>query len=655
MVEATRPQSRYSQGLADRHDAGSVPGRDLAQILASFEAVRIAVVGDFSLDAYWELEGDAGETSLETGLAVRRVGSQRYSLAAAGNVVANLRGLGVGEVRVLGFYGHDPFGLAMLQLLVDLDVDVTGLVDLGSSWQTLVYAKPYLGGSEQQRIDFGSRGRLPDEVAQSMIDSLNASAAWADAVVINQQVGGCFIQSDLVASINEVIEAHPGTLFFVDDRDTAVDYAGAILKINVREATTIANGYLDAASAFSDKPARQLAGEITRRTGHPVFITRGDHGIVAADKDGVYEALGIEITQPVDPVGAGDTVVAAIAAVLASGGDVPTAASIANIAGSVTVRKIKTTGVVTPAELTFAAEHADFVYNPDLAENPAQARHLKDSEIEIVDVLPPDLRPTHVIFDHDGTLSTLRQGWEEVMEPMMIRAILGARYSDVDVAVYQQVRATVRDFIQRTTGVQTLVQMQGLAEWVQRLGFVPEDQILDERGYKELFNAELMELVNGRLAKLSAGQLQREDFHIKNALLLLERLRQSGVILYLASGTDRDDVVNEARALGFGEYFADRIYGSVGDVTVEVKRLVLDRIIEENQIDGANLACFGDGPVEMRETRRKGGLAVGVCSDEKRRYGFNWAKRARLIRGGATVLVPDYSDLERILGLLGSA
>jgi phosphoglycolate phosphatase-like HAD superfamily hydrolase len=543
----------------------------------------------------------------------------------------------------------------MIQLLVDLDVDVTGLIDLGSSWQTLVYAKPYLGDSEEQRIDFGSRGRLPDEVAKSLIDSLTAAAAWADAVVINQQVGGCFVQSDLVASINEVIEAHPGTLFFVDDRDTAVDYAGAILKINVREAATIANRYFDTASAISDQPARQLAAEITRKTGHPVFITRGDHGIVAADKDGVYEALGIEITQPVDPVGAGDTVVAAIAAVLASGGDVPTAASIANIAGSVSVRKIKTTGVVTPDELIFAADHADFLYNPDLAENPGRARHLKDSEIEIVDVLPADSRPTHIIFDHDGTLSTLRQGWEEVMEPMMIRAILGPRYGDVDGTVYQQVRATVRDFIERTTGVQTLVQMQGLAEWVRRLGFVPEDQILDARGYKELFNAELMQLVRGRLAKLTAGELQREDFHIKNALLLLERLRQNGVTLYLASGTDRDDVVNEARALGFGEYFGERIYGSVGDVTVEVKRLVLDRIIDENKIDGTSLACFGDGPVEMREARRKRGLAVGVCSDEKRRYGFNWAKRPRLIRGGATVLVPDYSDLERILGLLGLA
>jgi phosphoglycolate phosphatase-like HAD superfamily hydrolase len=159
----------------------------------------------------------------------------------------------------------------------------------------------------------------------------------------------------------------------------------------------------------------------------------------------------------------------------------------------------------------------------------------------------------------------------------------------------------------------------------------------------------------GRLAKLSAGHLQREDFHVKNALPLLERLRQQGVMLYLASGTDRDDVVDEARALGFEEFFGDRIYGSVGDVTVEAKRLVLDRIIKENQIDGSSLVCFGDGPVEMRETRKRRGIAVGVCSDEKRRYGFNPAKRARLIRGGAAVLIPDFSDLESIFGLLGLA
>jgi rfaE bifunctional protein kinase chain/domain len=641
--------------LADGHGAEPLLGRDLERLFTSFDSARITVVGDFCLDAYWQLTGDDSEMSIETGLPVRHVGPQRYSLGGAGNVVANLRALGVREVRAIGFYGRDPFGMAMLGLLVDLGVDVTGLADLGSSWQTLVYAKPYLDGSEQERIDFGSRGRLPDGAVRCMIESLTASAGWAHAVVINQQVAGCFAQSDLVASINAVIEAYPGTIFLVDDRDTAAAYTGAILKLNAGEAAAMVDRDAGTGGPFSDKQASQLAEQVMGRTGHPVFITRGNRGIVATDRDGVYEALGIEITQPVDPVGAGDTVVAAIAAVLAIGGDVSTAAFVANVAGSVTVRKIQTTGTVTAAELTFAAEHADYVYNTDLAENPAQARHLPGGEIELVDILPMDPRPTHVIFDHDGTLSTLRQGWEEVMEPMMVRAMLGPRYEDVDGAVYQRVRSTAQDFIDRTTGVQTLVQMQGLAEWVRRLGFVPEDEVLDEHAYKEIYNTHLLALVRGRLAKLSAGHLQREDFHVKNALPLLERLRQQGVMLYLASGTDRDDVVDEARALGFEEFFGDRIYGSVGDVTVEAKRLVLDRIIKENQIDGSSLVCFGDGPVEMRETRKRRGIAVGVCSDEKRRYGFNPAKRARLIRGGAAVLIPDFSDLESIFGLLGLA
>jgi phosphoglycolate phosphatase-like HAD superfamily hydrolase len=236
---------------------------------------------------------------------------------------------------------------------------------------------------------------------------------------------------------------------------------------------------------------------------------------------------------------------------------------------------------------------------------------------------------------------------------MMITAILGSRYDAVDGAVYQRVRATVLDLIDRTTGIQTLAQMQALIEWVRRLGFVPADEVLDEHAYKEIYNGDLLALVRRRLSKLDAGHLQQEDFHVKNALALLERLRQKGVTLYLASGTDRDDVVAEARALGFEEFFGDRIYGAVGDVTVEAKRLVIDRIFEENHIHGSDLVCFGDGPVEMRETRKRRGIAVGVCSDERRRYGFNPAKRARLIRGGAAVLVPDFSDLQAILDLLG--
>ncbi|HZL81330.1 MAG TPA: HAD family hydrolase, partial [Demequina sp.] len=199
---------------------------------------------------------------------------------------------------------------------------------------------------------------------------------------------------------------------------------------------------------------------------------------------------------------------------------------------------------------------------------------------------------------------------------------------------------------------QTLLQMRGLIALVREWGFVPGAQVLDEHGYKAIYNDLLIDHVNQRVAKLRAGQLAREDFHMKNALPLLQALRDAGLKLHLASGTDEADVIAEANELGFGEFFGDRIYGSTGVVTHDAKRMVIERILTENELDGSSLLTFGDGPVEMRETRRRGGIAVGVCSDEVRRYGFNAGKRRRLIRGGAHLLVGDYSDLDTLLTTL---
>jgi len=300
-----------------------------------------------------------------------------------------------------------------------------------------------------------------------------------------------------------------------------------------------------------------------------------------------------------------------------------------------------------------AAAGTDYVYDPDLADNPARANFLPGTEIEVI--VPPrhGAKPAHVVFDFDGTLSTLREGWERVMEPMMVQAILGEQYSSVSTATFGGVRAAVAEFIDRTTGIQTLVQMQGLVGLVRQSGFVPEEEILDEHGYKALYNTEILGVVHRRLAKIEAGQLERQDFQMKNSVALLEALHQAGLRLYLASGTDVGDVAAEAEALGFAEYFEGRIYGSVGDVNVEAKRVVLDRIFRDNAIEPHLLVTFGDGPVEMRETRKRGGTAVGVCSDERRRFGVNPAKRRRLVRGGATVLVPDFTELDALLGFLG--
>jgi rfaE bifunctional protein kinase chain/domain len=615
------------------------------------QEAKIAVAGDFCLDSYWQLDEGPEELSIETGLAVHRVTSQRYSPGGAGNVVANLVALGVGQVRAIGVYGGDPFGPVLVRLLKDLGASTTGMLDLGADWQTLVYAKPYLGRHEQSRLDFGTRGALAEEHLVTFERALDEAASWADVVVVNQQVSSCFADEGTVARVNAVIAAHPGTTFVVDARMSTAPYVGAVLKLNVAESLRRlgSTGPADLSDDQVIDVARRMAGQ----TGKPFFMTRGDRGIVAADGEGVYSALGVDIGREVDPVGAGDTVVAAISAVLACGGTPAVAAYVANVAASVTVRKLRATGTATPAEVVSAATGTDYVYSPELAEIPARARFYPGSEIEVVLDVPRQARPAHVVFDFDGTLSTLRQGWEAIMEPVMVGAILGDAAISVSAEAFATVTAAARELIDRTTGIQTLVQMLGLVRLVRQFGYVAENDILDERGYKEIYNAELLEMVGARLAKIHAGRLERSDFHMKNAIPLVEALRSRGMKLYLASGTDVEDVRAEAEALGFAGFFEGRIYGSVGDVNVEAKRVVLDRIFRDNAIAPEALVTIGDGPVEMRETRKRGGTAVGVCSDERRGFGVNLAKRRRLVRGGATLLLPDFTDLRTFLAVLG--
>ena len=304
-----------------------------------------------------------------------------------------------------------------------------------------------------------------------------------------------------------------------------------------------------------------------------------------------------------------------------------------------------------------AREHS-FRFLPELAGLPQRARYHRGTEIEVVRSLPRERRIAAAIFDHDGTISTLRQGWEEVMEPMMVRAILGRRFEDADEAAFRRIAERVREYIARTTGVQTLVQMRGLVEMVREAGLVPEDEILDEHGYKQVYNRELMQRIEGRVAKLERGELGLEDLTLKGAAEFLELLQGRGVPLYLASGTDQADVEREAGLLGYAPLFAGRIYGALGDLTHEPKRKVLERIQADiarargADAGGGIFVTFGDGPVEIQETRKAGGIAVGVASDELRRFGLNPGKRSRLIQAGADLVVPDFSQGELLVSLL---
>lgn len=627
----------------------------LADLLAKISRGRVAVFGDFCLDAYWLIDSDESECSVETGLPVRRARRQRYSLGGAGNVVANLADLGVGEVRAVGLIGDDLFGRQMLDLMARHGVDTQGVLACQSDWQTFVYAKPHIGDTEHNRIDFGAFNEITPASMDAMAEQLARAADRSDVVILNQQIPRGLSIEPMIERINAVIASHPHCRFIADSRHRGERYRGASLKLNSHEAARLCGRPRGQDERVSHDECVVMARQLQHASGQSVFITRGDNGMVIATGRSVDSVPGIQIIERIDPVGAGDTVISALAAALAVGADEVTAARLANIAASITVRKIQVTGTAAPEEVRAVGPEPDYVYLPELADDPRQAQFVVGSEIEIVRHLPQSLQIKHAIFDHDGTISTLRQGWEQVMEPMMVRAILGPQFEAADESLYHKVVDRVRTFIDRTTGIQTLQQMAGLIELVREIGCVPPDQILDMHGYKAVYNDALLEMVRGRLAKLQRGELAVDDFLVKHADRFLTALHERGIRLYLASGTDVDDVRAEAEALGYAGLFEGRIFGAVGDVKVEAKRTVLDRIMREHGLLGHEFVTFGDGPVEIRETHKRGGLAVGVASDEVRRYGLQAAKRSRLIRAGADLVVPDFSQMDRLLVVLSLA
>jgi rfaE bifunctional protein kinase chain/domain len=628
----------------------------LESCLQGVRASRVAVFGDFCLDAYWLIDAQRQDVSIETGRTVRHITEQRYSLGGAGNVVANLVALGVGQVYAVGLAGQDLFGRQMLEMFAQLGVDCTGVRADQQRWQTMVYAKPYLSEQELDRLDFGSSNRIEARTIARLMADLDRVVDEVDAVVINQQIDPGVVTIECIAALNQLIRRHPRCTFIVDSRHHAGAFEGCVLKLNVAEATRLFEHGDASKSDGVAADVQSMAFALSKRTGRAVFITRGADGLIAADRSVIEEVPGIQVIGQVDTVGAGDTVVASLAANLAARKSITEAVRFANIAASITVRKIKTTGTATPEEITRVGPEPDYVYRPELASDLRRARYHESTQIELVDLSLHD-RPAirHAVFDHDGTLSTLRQGWEQIMQPMMMRAILGECYATVDRAVFERVLNEVDRYIDQTTGVQTLTQMIGLVELVRQWSFVPDEDLLDMHGYKKLYNASLLEMVHERLRILRLGELSINDFHIKSAHALMTSLRDAGVRLYLASGTDEADVKAEAEALGFAEFFGERIYGATGDVTVDPKKKVIERILRENNLSGPELAVFGDGPVEIRLARQAAGVAVGVASDEVRRWGLSTVKRTRLIRAGASVIVPDYSQLPQLLRLLGLA
>jgi len=247
-----------------------------------------------------------------------------------------------------------------------------------------------------------------------------------------------------------------------------------------------------------------------------------------------------------------------------------------------------------------------------------------------------------VLFDFDGTLSLIRQGWPEIMTPMfteMLPPLPGESEAD---------RAQLcLDDIMRLNGKQTIYQMIQLAERIRERGGEPKDPLW----YKHEYLRRLNERIAQRLEGLKSGTLKTDDWLVYGARRLLTELQARGLPMYLASGTDEPFVKNEAALLGLTPFFEHRIYGALDDYKQFSKKMIIDRLLRENEIPGAQLLSFGDGYVEIQNTKEVGGLAVAVASDEANNGSGNvdaW-KRERLLGVGADVVIADFRDADVLL------
>jgi len=271
-------------------------------------------------------------------------------------------------------------------------------------------------------------------------------------------------------------------------------------------------------------------------------------------------------------------------------------------------------------------------------------RFLPGTHIEIVCDDIPRGHIRFALFDFDGTLSLIREGWQQVMVPMMVEVLLRETSTT---ETPEKLTRIVREFVDRLTGKQTIYQMIQLCEEIEKRGGKPRDPL----DYKWEYLHRLWERIKHRVEGLKNGTIPPDEMLVPGSRDLLENLKRRGVRMYLASGTDEVYVLDEAAALKIDHYF-EGIHGAIDDYKRFSKAMVIQHIIETHSLSGKEFAGFGDGFVEIENTKAVGGIAVGVASDEVRKEGVNEWKRNRLIGAGADIIVPEFREQEKLVAYL---
>lgn len=327
----------------------------LDEIIERFPAARIAVLGDFFLDKYMDIDPSLEELSVETGKPAHQVASVRCFPGAAGTVVGNLAALGAGELHAIGFTGEDGEGWELRRGLRHLGCSTDHLHATVERF-TPTYLKPRnqdvtgLEG-EHSRIDTKNRQQTPPDIEQSIIDSLTELVTDVDAIIIMDQAeardcGG--VTAAVRNHLADLAKQYPNVMFWADSRRRIREYRNVIIKPNEFEAT----GNDDPRPGDTVDPVelQAAAGKLSEISRAPVFITRGADGMFVTDPEWT-PVPGVRVDGDTDTTGAGDSATAGCVLALCAGATCPEAALVGNLVASITVQQLATTGTANPDDL----------------------------------------------------------------------------------------------------------------------------------------------------------------------------------------------------------------------------------------------------------------------------------------------------------------
>lgn len=330
----------------------------LEHLLDQAPRYRVALLGDLFLDRYLEIPAGTHELSVETGLEAFQVARVRNSPGALGTVMNNLAALGIGRLLPVSVLGTDGHAFELIAAMEALPVDPAFLVR-DAARLTPTYTKPVQqqpDGSwrELNRLDFRTRQPLSRETQERVLQALALALPAADALIVGDQIcePNWGVVTDRVRDCLPGLVRAAGTrVVLVDSRAHVGCFRCGVLKPNASECLRALG------QTPPEAPAPQRLEEIGRaactlaaHTGCPVLCTVSEHGMLVAEP-GASRAQHVPapvVPPPLDPVGAGDSATAGIVCSLLAGATLIEAAAVGNLAASLTVQQLGTTGTASP-------------------------------------------------------------------------------------------------------------------------------------------------------------------------------------------------------------------------------------------------------------------------------------------------------------------